>query len=64
MVQINGQSVPAAGETLLQYLTAHGYDLKRLAVERNGSIVPKARYEDTVLQEGDTVEVVTFVGGG
>lgn len=64
MVQINGQSVPAAGETLLQYLSAHGYDPKRLAVERNGEIVPKRCYEETVLQEGDTVEIVTFVGGG
>ena len=40
------------------------YDPKRIAVERNGDIVPKAQYPDTVLEDGDSVEVVSFVGGG
>lgn len=64
MLQINGQAVPATGETLLHYLTIHGYDLRRLAVERNGEIVPKHSYGTTVLCDGDQVEIVTFVGGG
>lgn len=64
MVQINGQAVQVDGETILQYLTAHGYDTQRLAVERNGGIVPKRCYETTALCDGDTVEIVTFVGGG
>ena len=34
------------------------------AVERNGDIVPKAQYDETVLKDGDSVEVVSFVGGG
>ena len=38
--------------------------LQRIAVERNGEIVPKARYGETVLAEGDSVEVVSFMGGG
>lgn len=64
MLQINGQAVEAAGETLLAYLTARGYDPQRVAVERNGEIVPKRHYESTALCDGDTVEIVTFVGGG
>ena len=64
MVQINGAAVDAAGKTLAQYLAQAGCDAKRIAVERNGEIVPKARYGETVLADGDTVEVVSFVGGG
>lgn len=64
MVTINGEALPAAGETLAAYLEEAGYPLNRVAVERNGDIVPKAGYQETVLQDGDTIEVVRFVGGG
>lgn len=64
MLKINGQPVLATGETLLHYLTACNYDLQRLAVERNGEIVPKHSYGTTVLCDGDQVEIVSFVGGG
>ena len=37
---------------------------KPVAVERNGSTVPKAQHAQTALVEGDRVEIVTFVGGG
>ena len=64
MVKINGENLDVAGQTVATYLTSKGYDLKRVAVEKNGEIVPKATYEDVVLQDGETVEVVSFVGGG
>ena len=41
-----------------------GYTGKRVAVERNGEIVPKSRHMDTTLQDGDQVEIVAAVGGG
>ena len=37
---------------------------KRLAVERNGEIVPRGRHADTPLQDGDRIEIVVAVGGG
>ncbi|MCF0221692.1 MAG: sulfur carrier protein ThiS [Fibrobacter sp.] len=64
MVKINGNPVDAAGKTVAQYLSATDFDIKRIAVERNGDIVPKSKYEETVLCDGDSVEVVSFVGGG
>ncbi len=64
MVKINGEEMAAAGKTVAEYLAATDYDPKRVAVERNGDIVPRTRYAETVLQEGDVVEVVSFVGGG
>ena len=64
MVKINGEELNIAGKTLAEYLSSANYDPKRIAVERNGDIVPKAKYGETVLQDGDNVEVVSFVGGG
>jgi sulfur carrier protein len=37
---------------------------KRVAVEKNGEIVPRSRYADTVLEDGDRLEIVVAVGGG
>lgn len=64
MVKINGQSVDAAGKTLMEYLATTTYQPQRIAVERNGEIVPKAQYSNTILQDNDVIEVVSFVGGG
>lgn len=64
MVKINGEELNIAGKTLAEYLRATSYDPKRIAVERNGDIVPKAQYGETILKDGDSVEVVSFVGGG
>ncbi len=64
MVKINGEELDIAGKTLAEYLETTDYDMKRIAVERNGDIVPKAQYAQTLLEEGDAVEVVSFVGGG
>ncbi len=64
MVKINGTESETAGQTILAYLTALSYDPDRVAVERNGSIVPKALYHTTVLADGDVLEIVRFVGGG
>jgi len=64
MVKINGEELNVAGKTVAEYLRATNYDPKRIAVERNGDIVPKSQYSETILQDGDSVEVVSFVGGG
>ena len=37
---------------------------KRVAVERNGEIVPKGRHAETLLAAGDRIEIVVAVGGG
>lgn len=64
MVKINGALCNVAGKTLTEYLATTNYDPKRIAVECNGEIIPKAQYDAAVLQDGDTLEVVSFVGGG
>ena len=64
MVKVNGVELDIAGKTLTEYLAATNYDPKRIAVERNGDIVFKSQYNATVLENGDNLEVVSFVGGG
>lgn len=64
MVTINGEKCDIAGNTLSEYLATTNYDSKRIAVERNGDIVIKSRYSETVLKDGDRIEIVKFVGGG
>ena len=41
-----------------------GYTGKRIAVERNGEIVPKSQHAETALAAGDQLEIVVAVGGG
>jgi len=64
MVKVNGTELDIAGMTVAEYLAATDYDPKRIAVERNGDIVFKSQYGVTVLKDGDSLEIVSFVGGG
>ena len=45
-------------------VTALGLDGRKVAVERNLEIVPRSAYADTVLHDGDRIEIVHFIGGG
>ena len=64
-LSINGQAQrlePGANVArLLETLELSG---KRVAVEKNGEIVPRSRYADTRLADGDALEIVVAVGGG
>lgn len=64
MITVNGEKKNADGQTVEEYLSQTDYSLSRIAVEINGDIVPKSQYASTVLRDGDTVEIVGFVGGG
>ena len=64
-ITVNGKLEPLQeGMTILDLLDRLGVDTPLVAVEQNRSIVPKAQHGETVLQDGDEVEVVTLVGGG
>jgi sulfur carrier protein len=52
------------GTTVLSLLRELSLPMTRVAVERNLSLVRKAEFAETVLSEGDRLEIVTFVGGG
>lgn len=50
--------------TVQEYLEENGYQIARVALEKNGAIVPKASFAETMLDDRDTIEIVSFVGGG
>lgn len=64
MIKVNGIQKEISGISVNKFLLQENYDTKRIAVEVNGEIVPKSHYENTILNDGDSVEVVSFVGGG
>ena len=64
MVRINGNDITADGKTVAEYLESENYRMERIVVEINGNIIPKNTYAETILKDGDAVEVVSFVGGG
>ncbi|MBK8337909.1 MAG: sulfur carrier protein ThiS [Sterolibacteriaceae bacterium] len=62
---LNGEAQSLAGPlTVAQLLAARGLSGKRVAVERNGEIVPRGLHEQTPLADGDRLEIVVAVGGG
>jgi sulfur carrier protein len=64
-VIVNGAArrfeAPLDVRSLLQSLAMEG---KKVAVERNGEIVPKSAHAQTLLADGDRLEIVVAVGGG
>lgn len=64
-ISVNGQTRQVSpGSTLTELLTQLSLAGKRIAVERNGEIVPKSKHASTTLNPGDQFEIVVAVGGG
>ncbi len=65
MITINGKSIELSENiTVSEYLKQNQYRPERIAIELNGSILPKSSYDSTLLKDGDVMEIVSFVGGG
>jgi thiamine biosynthesis protein ThiS len=64
-IVVNGDPHEVAGPITLTALLTHlNIDPRRVAVEHNLTVVKRANYETTQIQEGDQIEIVNFVGGG
>ncbi|MGB3765718.1 MAG: sulfur carrier protein ThiS [Phormidesmis sp.] len=64
-LQVNGESkLCPLGANLPDFLTQIGLNPKLVAVEYNGEILTRGLWDETVLQSGDQLEIVTIVGGG
>ena len=60
MVTVNGKDLDIAGQNLAAFLEESGYKPVRIVVE----IIPRETYADITFNDGDCVEVVSFMGGG
>ncbi len=65
VITVNGQRREVNdGSSIQDLLSQFHLTHERVAVEKNGTIIERVNYENTLLSEGDTVEIVRFVGGG
>ncbi|MCK9323516.1 MAG: sulfur carrier protein ThiS [Candidatus Methanomethylophilaceae archaeon] len=64
-MNINGQNIRiVSGTRLSDILFSNGYDRTKICVELNGNIIPKKDYESVIVNDEDSMEIVSFVGGG
>ena len=62
---VNGQPRQfEAVATVSEYLASLGFDGRYVAVARNGDVLEREAFPDTILAEGDHLEIVRPVGGG
>ena len=64
-IKVNGKEMETLpGATVEALLALLSTGVKGIAVELNGEVVPRARHAGTVLNEGDSIEIIRMVGGG
>ncbi|RHO50658.1 sulfur carrier protein ThiS [Clostridium sp. AM09-51] len=64
-MKVNGEQIQLTKATTLEeFLKEQGYNIQRIAIERNDEIVPRENFSDVMLNNSDIIEVVHFMGGG
>ena len=64
-MKVNGEQIQLTKATTLEeFLKEQGYNIQRIAIERNDEIVPRENFSDVMLSDSDIIEVVYFMGGG
>ncbi|MBZ0114565.1 MAG: sulfur carrier protein ThiS [Thermoanaerobaculia bacterium] len=63
-VRVNGEANCTEASNLAALLKERELDPRTVAVEHNGAVIPRDRYTETPLAEGDQIEIVRFVQGG
>lgn len=64
VIIVNGENMETTASTLKELLEKLGIQQGKVAIEANLSIIKKADYDTFKLKEGDSIEIVHFVGGG
>lgn len=65
LIKVNGKEIEyTSGMTVQDLLISLSYSTSRIAVERLGEIIPKKNYANTLINDGDKIEIVCFMGGG
>ena len=64
-ITLNGEPFELSGPLTVTELLSHlEVDVRRVAVEHNIVVLKRIAFDDTIVREGDQVEIVNFVGGG
>ncbi len=64
MATINGKIEKISAISLLDYLEKNKYRIDRIVVEYNGEIIKKDKFSKIMIQDKDSIEIVSLVGGG
>ncbi|MCX6966194.1 MAG: sulfur carrier protein ThiS [Verrucomicrobia bacterium] len=63
-LKLNGEPRELQAATVGQLISSHKLNPEAIVIELNGAILQKQAWAATALNEGDQVEIVSFVGGG
>ena len=64
-IQLNGKKITIKLKfTIMDLLIKYNLNKKKIAVEHNGTIIPKSKYKKKYLKKNDSLEIVHFIGGG
>lgn len=63
-ITLNGETKEVPMGSVEDLLNDLGLPMTKIAVERNLMIVPKSTFPETLVEDGDRIEIVQFVGGG
>jgi thiamine biosynthesis protein ThiS len=64
-IVLNGETYKTDGPLTIGRLLVHlDIDRRRVAVEQNMNVIKKPNYDSTIVNNGDAIEVVNFIGGG
>ncbi|EAJ7141509.1 sulfur carrier protein ThiS [Campylobacter jejuni] len=61
---INGQKLELKEIKFMDFIKEKDLKIELIALELNGEIIPKSKFENLILKENDKAEIVSFVGGG
>ncbi len=64
MIKVNGEEMEFRETTILDFLKKNGYKPDRVVVEKNLEIIPKSEWGKVLISDGDSVEILMFMGGG
>ncbi len=63
-IKVNGNEIVFYKKTLQDLVEQYKLQPTKIVIEKNGEVVHRDRFKEEILQEGDTLEIVRFVGGG
>jgi thiamine biosynthesis protein ThiS len=63
-IHLNGEQKQVTAANIAELLCELGMENRMIAIERNLEVVPKSKYNETALSNGDRIEVVHMIGGG
>ena len=64
-IQLNGKKIIVKPKfTIMDLLIKYNLNNKKIAIEHNGTIIPKSKYKKKYLKNNDSLEIVHFIGGG